>query len=201
MPDDTWVSRTATSSLRHNHNDASKRNVAVLEERNSVGTDSMVNPPVNTSSVTIVTTPDSGCGTAEDDSSHILSSAENREPIFIPKLNLQAAIEEDPLYNVTETVPPLDLSEISPPDENTRMSTPSRKGIYNKPRRRRHCAKSSPNQVSLGSNKFKCTANVDVKCLEGRLHVLDMFSLWTCLEAGSQRAELVAFRPESTQTI
>ena len=149
LPEDTWVSRTTTSSFRHKHNDATKRNVVNLsEEQNS---DLTTNPSINTSSGTIVTTPDSGCGTAEDDSLHILSSAENREPIFIPKLNLEAAIEEDPLFDVRETVPPLDLSEISPPDEDTRKSTPSRTAVYNKPRRRRRSAKSSPNQVSVVS--------------------------------------------------
>jgi len=146
-PKDTWVGRTATSSLRHNHDDATKRTTS--EEKNSIDTDLIVNTSTNTSSVTIITTPDSGCGTAEDDSSHILSSAENRETIFIPKLNLQEAIEEDPVYDFTETVPPLDLSEISPPDEDIKISTPSRKGIYNKPRRRRRSAKSSPNHVSF----------------------------------------------------
>ena len=124
--------------------------------------DTMLTKPVpeadplpNSSCGTVVTTPDSGCGTAEDDSSAYHSS-EKQEPVFIPKLDLQGAIEDDVTPDVR--VPRLDLSEIVPDDDVTRSMTPPR-SIPMKPRRRRKKGfRSSPPRVS-SSLMFKPSIN------------------------------------------
>lgn len=101
-------------------------------------------------SATIVTTPDSGCGTAEDDSCVVASNSEDcQTPVFIPKLDLREALEdENPVNDIAEIVPRLDLSEISPQDDDCRRKNLHSKQSSTPSKSHRKRSSKSP-QVSL----------------------------------------------------
>ncbi|CAK8698675.1 unnamed protein product [Clavelina lepadiformis] len=83
----------------------------------SLSTSTSIPVSTVTASTTIVTTPDSGCLTAEEEVPQRIPQVEPEMPIFIPKLNLQDALSEDNLGDDTDRVPPLDLSEVTQHDE------------------------------------------------------------------------------------
>ena len=93
-----------------------------------------------------VTTPDSGCETAEDEPCRAVSSLENcAAPVSIPKLDLHFVSQEEPTVDPAQIVPPLDLSEIAPHDDDHHRGSPTKKQypVPSKPHR-----KSSSQQVN-----------------------------------------------------
>nr|XP_002126326.1 protein FAM13A [Ciona intestinalis] len=126
---------------------AQRRKMEVKSERELI-----TNEPLHPASSNTVTTPDSGCLTAEDD---LVSRRvpPNDSELFIPKLNLQEAIED---VNCDATdVPRLDLSEVTQVDELTQPKPVPR---HHKPsktkKKKRKGSKASPNTNSSSNNKM-----------------------------------------------
>uniref|UniRef100_H2ZKP1 Rho-GAP domain-containing protein n=1 Tax=Ciona savignyi TaxID=51511 RepID=H2ZKP1_CIOSA len=137
-----------------------RKKIEVTNETVTISND----PIVSTSSTAVVTTPDSGCLTAEEDyprRTHIITE------VFIPKLNLQEAFEE--ANSETTDVPRLDLSEVTQLDELTKPKPIPRQHKSNAKKKKKKGNKSSPN---ANTNHYKMSSE-PIKIPEPNKHILD----------------------------